>query len=433
MDDLKHLARGLMTLEERLVACNRCGLCQSVCPVYGETLLETDVSRGKLAMLENLGRLVVDDAEGVGERLSRCLLCGACQHACPSGVDTFTLFLDARAILFTYLGLSPVKRVLFRSLLPRPALLNALLAVGMPFRNLVLKADNNPQNTCTAPALVPLLGRRHLPVMPEKSLHASVGALNIPAGKSRVKVAFFAGCMGDKVYTAMSEACLRVFDHHEVGVFMPAEQVCCGLPALTSGDLPGFEKMVARNVDILKSGTYDYIVSPCPSCTMAIRNLWADRCRRMTAAYRDAINELAMKAIDINALLVDVLKVRPKSTRGPKGNKIPLTYHDPCHLRLSLGVVDQPRALLRMNSAYDLRELKEADRCCGCGGTFTLAQPDLSARIGKRKARHIAEVGAHVVATSCPACMMQIADSLAREGSAVTVKHSIEIYAESLG
>lgn len=431
MEDLKHLARALMTLEERLVACNRCGLCQSVCPVYGETLLETDVSRGKLSMLENLGRMVIDDPEGVSERLSRCLLCGACQHACPSGVDTFALFLDARAILYTYLGLSPIKRALFRTLLPRPALLNSLMALGMPFRDLVLKADNNPQNTCTAPALVPFLGKRHLPSVPAKPLHATVGALNLPAGKSRVKVAFFAGCMGDKVYTAMSEACLKVFDHHEVGVFMPDEQVCCGLPALASGDLQGFEKMVARNVDILKSGTYDYIVSPCPSCTMAIKNLWAERCRRMSAAYRDAINELAMKAIDINALLVDVLKVRPKPQRSGKG-KIPLTYHDPCHLRLSLGVAEQPRALLRMNQSYDLRELKEADRCCGCGGTFTLTQPELSARIGKRKADHIAETGAQVVATSCPACMMQIADSLARQGSPAAVKHSIEIYAESL-
>lgn len=432
MDDLKRLARSLMTLEERLAACNRCGLCQSVCPVYAETLLETDVSRGKLVLLHDLAHSLLDDPEGVADRLSRCALCGACEHACPSGVDTFELFLDARAIVYNYLGLSPLKKALFRTLLPRPGLLNTLMRVGQPFRDLVLKADNNPQQTCTAPALVPFIGKRHLPDIPAKPLSATVGALNVPAGKSRIKVAFYPGCMGDKVYTAMSQACLRVFDHHEVGVFLPAEQVCCGLPALASGDTAGFEKMVARNVDILKAGTFDYIVSPCPSCTTSFKSLWADRSKRMSAGYRDAINEFAMKAIDINSLLVDVLKVRPGHRRVSPKDKVPLTYHEPCHLRLSLGVSTQPRTLLRMNPNYSLVEHREADHCCGCGGTFTLTHPDLSARIGQRKSSHIAESGAEVVATACPACVMQISDAMARQKQRIIVKHAIEIYADSL-
>lgn len=431
MDDLNRLARALMTLEERLAACNRCGLCQSVCPVYAETLLETDVSRGKLVLLQDLAGSLLDDPEGVADRLSRCALCGACEHACPSGVDTFELFLDARAIVYNYLGLPAAKKALFRSLLPRPGILNTLLSAGMAFGDMVFKADNNAQNTCTAPVLNPFIGQRHIPTLPKKPLSAKVGSLNIPAGKSRIKVAFFPGCMGDKVYTSMAEACLQVFDHHEVGVYMPAEQVCCGLPALTSGDTVGFERTVARNVDILKAGTFDYIVSPCPSCTMAFRDLWADRSKRMTAGYRDAINEIAMKAIDINSLLVDVLKVRPTQRRA-SGPKTPLVYHEPCHLRLSLNISQQPRTLLRMNPNYSFAELKEADHCCGCGGTFTLTHPELSARIGERKANHIAASGAKTVATACPACVMQISDALARQEQDVTVKHVIEIYAESL-
>lgn len=432
MDDLNRLSRALMTLEERLAACNRCGLCQSVCPVYAETLLETDVSRGKLVLLQDLAHNLLDDPEGVAERLSRCALCGACESACPSGVDTFELFLDARAIVYNYLGLSPIKKMLFRTLLPRPALLNILLSAGQTFRELVLTADNNPQQTCTAPALAPFIGKRHLPAIPARPLSAAVGALNIAAGKSRIKVAFFPGCMGDKVYTAMSQACLRVFDHHEVGVFLPAEQVCCGLPALAAGDTVGFEKMVARNVDILKAGTFDYIVSPCPSCTTAFKNLWADRSKRMSAGYRDAINGFAMKAIDINSLLVDILKVRPSSRGRTAKGKVPLTYHEPCHLRLSLGISAQPRALLRMNPNYNLVEHREADHCCGCGGTFTLAHPELSTQIGLRKASHIAESGAEVVATACPACVMQISDAMARQKQKTIVKHVIEIYSESI-
>ena len=39
---------------------------------------------------------------------------------------------------------------------------------------------------------------------------------------------------------------------------------------------------------------------------------------------------------------------------------VPVTYHDPCHLKKSLGVAAQPRALLRANPQYDLQEMAEA-------------------------------------------------------------------------
>ena len=45
---------------------------------------------------------------------------------------------------------------------------------------------------------------------------------------------------------------------------------------------------------------------------------------------------------------------------------------------------------------------------------------------------NIVASGAEVVATGCPACMMQLSDMLAHNGDSVTVKHTIEIYADSL-
>lgn len=62
----------------------------------------------------------------------------------------------------------------------------------------------------------------------------------------------------------------------------------------------------------------------------------------------------------------------------------------------------------------------------------TLTQPELSARIGQRKRDNIVASGAEVVAMGCPACMMQISDMLARNHDPIKVKHTIEIYADSL-
>ena len=47
MASVTELATMLQELDDNLVSCMRCGLCQSVCPVYGATLKEADVARGK--------------------------------------------------------------------------------------------------------------------------------------------------------------------------------------------------------------------------------------------------------------------------------------------------------------------------------------------------------------------------------------------------
>ena len=154
---------------------------------------------------------------------------------------------------------------------------------------------------------------------------------------------------------------------------------------------------------------YDYIVTPCSSCTVAIREFWAQFSDNLPPRYRDAINALAPKAIDINALLVDVLHVSPK-TQAKGQTKV--TYHESCHLQKSLGVSKQPRDLIRMNPGYNLVEMAEANRCCGCGGSFTLTHYDISQQIGQKKRDSIVPQGPTSSPRGCPACMMQLSDML---------------------
>jgi glycolate oxidase iron-sulfur subunit len=117
---------------------------------------------------------------------------------------------------------------------------------------------------------------------------------------------------------------------------------------------------------------------------------------------------------------------------GLSGPPVPVTNHDPCHLKKSLGVAAQPRALLQADPGLHLQEMAEADWCCGCGGSFNLQNYEISAAIGKRKCANIRQSGAGVVATGCPACMLQITDLLSQTGGQVQVKHVVELYAEAL-
>jgi glycolate oxidase iron-sulfur subunit len=429
MADLTKLAKLLQELDDQMVGCMKCGMCQAVCPVFAETMKEADVTRGKIALLENLAKEMIHDAAGVQEKLNKCLLCGSCGANCPSGVKVMDIFLRARVIVNTYMGLSPVKKAILRGMLTKPALFNALLDLGSKFQGIfTTKVDELLGSSCSK-VLSPVIGDRHFVGLAKESLHSKVKALDTPAGKSGKRVAFFPGCLGDKMFVSVAEACLKVFEHHGVGVYMPEGQACCGIPAISSGDRVAYDKLVRINLDLFAKGSFDYLVTPCATCTATIKEIWPKLMEDYPAAMRDQIRTLHDKVMDVNQFVVDVLGVAPEA---PAKGGVKVTFHDSCHMKKSLGVTAQPRALINMNPKYELVEMAESDRCCGSGGSFNLSHYDLSRQIGERKRDNILATGAQVVSTGCPACMLQMTDMLSQHGAKVAVKHSIELYADSL-
>jgi glycolate oxidase iron-sulfur subunit len=234
MSDIHELIHLLEELDDQLVGCMRCGMCQAACPVFAETGREADVARGKLALLDGLAHEMIKDPEGVKNRLELCLLCGSCQAACPSGVSILDIFLKARAILTGYMGLSPVKKLIFHQFISRPKLFDALISMGSKVQGVFAKPVSDVLGTSCARFQSPL-GDRHFPHLAAKPLHKLQKELDEPPGSSGLKVAFFPGCMADKIYPQTALATLKVLRHHGVGVFMPEGQACCGIPALSSG------------------------------------------------------------------------------------------------------------------------------------------------------------------------------------------------------
>ena len=244
-------------------------------------------------------------------------------------------------------------------------------------------------------------------------------------------MAFFVGCLIDKIFPQVGQSVLTVLEHHGVGVLLPAEQGCCGIPALSAGDTTTFIKLVRHNLKLFPPGSFDYLVTACATCTATIKKIWPLLAGDAPAAQQAEIAALAAKTLDISQFLVDNLAITAVGS-GISAAPVPVTYHDPCHLKKSLGVAAQPRALLQAHPGLRLREMAESDWCCGCGGSFNLQNYEISARIGKRKCANILQSGAGVVATGCPACMLQITDLLSQSGARVQVKHVLELYAEAL-
>lgn len=430
MSDLNSLAKALMEIDDLLASCMKCGFCQAFCPVFDQTRKEGDVTRGKIALTENLARLVIQDPDQVYEKLSHCLLCGSCAYNCPSGVKTMDIFIAAREAFANYNGLNAIEKAIFRTLLPNPRILDTLMRVGSPFQKLIVKKEEDKvQDTARAPLMKAFIGaERRIPVVADKSFHATHGKINMPVGKSGLKVVYYPGCMGDLVYTKVSDACMKIFDYHGVGVFMADNFACCGMPAMSHGERNGILKMLRHNLDILQDVKFDYIITPCASCTEMIKEYWPRYAEDLEPQYRRLAKDIAEKSMEINQFVVDVLKIQASKHRGGT----PVTYHESCHLRMGLGISAQPRVLINVNQNMNLVEMNEADHCCGCGGSFTLDEPELSREIGQRKRDNIVNSGAAIVATGCPACMMQLNDMLSRNHDKIVVKHTAEIYADTL-
>jgi glycolate oxidase iron-sulfur subunit len=426
MADLRQLRRLMRQLEDQMVVCMRCGMCQAVCPVFAQTGREADVARGKLVLLDGLLQEMLNDPEAVRQRLQRCLLCGSCAANCPSGVNVFDIFLKARAILAGYLGLPPLKKAVFRRLLAHPKTMDRVVEFGAVFQKLFTRPVNEVVGTSCARFASPLLADRHFRTLATVPLHRLHVSLNTPAGASGLKVGFFVGCLIDKIFPNVAEAALRVLDHHGVGVFLPENQGCCGIPAISSGDTRTFNELVRYHLDRFELEGFDVLVTCCATCTATIKKIWPSLCSEDLTARAAT---LAAKTMDISQFLVQRLDVAAAPPRAENGRIV--TFHDSCHLKKSLGVSDEPRDLIRANPDYILREMPAADDCCGMGGSFNLEHYGLSTRIGRLKRDNIASTDCSVVATGCPACMLQISDMLSQAGDRIAVKHPVEIYAES--
>lgn len=433
---MKRLAQLMGDLEEQLVVCMRCGMCQAVCPLFAVTGRESDVARGKLALLDGLLNKMFEDPNGVYERLNKCLLCGSCATNCPSGVKVLDIFIKARIILTGFMGLSAAKKMIFRGMLSHPEIFDRLMEWGSRFQGLFTRPASDILGTSCSRITSPILKDRHFVPLAPVPFHRMTPSMNAPAGSSGIRVAFFTGCLIDKIYPNVAKAALDVFSFHGVGVFIPEGQGCCGIPAISSGDAESFERLLAYNIDKYSSADFDYLVTACATCASTIKKIWP---LMVNAGKRDDLKsnvaKISGKTLDINQFLVSKIGVKhpddEKSQENRETDTI-ITYHDPCHLKKSLGVSAEPRMLIRSNSAYTFREMPESDWCCGMGGSFNLKYYEISSDIGKRKRDNIKATGAGAVATGCPACMIQISDALSKANEKILVKHPIEIYAESL-
>jgi L-lactate dehydrogenase complex protein LldE len=94
-----------------------------------------------------------------------------------------------------------------------------------------------------------------------------------------------------------------------------------------------------------------------------------------------------------------------------------------------MGVRDQPRALLATVEGLELEEMRDANVCCGFGGSFCVKFPRISERMVSEKIRNATDSGAGTLLGGDLGCLLNMAGRLKRSGSKVSVYHTAEVLA----
>ena len=204
----------------------------------------------------------------------------------------------------------------------------------------------------------------------------------------------------------------------------PKAKGAADLPAFGSGDEETPRSLARRNIEAFSGESLDRIVAPCASCA-AMLKLDYSQLFPESDPFRAQALAFSEKVSDASQFLN---KIIPRKTDDRPGTKpLRVTYHDPCHLRRKLGIFKEPRELLKNSPGLEYVEMKDANRCCGQGGSFNILNYDLSLKILDRKSRAVEESGADVVATTCSGCMLQLMDGLHQAGSKKEVRHLVEM------
>jgi Fe-S oxidoreductase len=169
---------------------------------------------------------------------------------------------------------------------------------------------------------------------------------------------------------------------------------------------------------------YETVITGCASCHLMLK----DYVRLFSGAPEQRVAEDLAKRVVHIAEFVARAQDQPAAVAADSKTRR-VTYHSSCHLRAA-GVTKEPRSILSNLPGLDYVEMPDADRCAGGAGTYLVKNYDTSQKIFERKRRAVAETGADVVATSCPACMIQLRNGLSGNDK-VTVKHLAQLLEES--
>ena len=355
--------------------CSKCGLCQSVCPIYKLTGNYCAVSRGKFVMLEGVLKGDLKLNQNINKYLDLCLKCNKCSDFCPSAIDVCKIFEIAK---YEYVKNTFWGKFVF--CLESKFVFGNFLKIGKFLKKFMLL---NPR------------------------FNVKDGVAKRRVRGTGLKLLYFKGCVNN-IFPQADRFLHRLFDNSNVEI-IEKDFDCCGLPFLSSGNLDRFEEAKKHNL-VLMDCDFDYILTDCASCESTLKkyfqstgndvglesptydlSLRADNKILCSGAQNDDV-----KFINLGELIAQQdIKFKFKKP-------IKVTFHKPCHLEND----DLWQKILTNCENVEYVKMQDYDECCGFSGEFTIKNFKIATQLMKQKAQNAVATGADYVVTTCPACVI---------------------------
>ncbi len=375
-------------------ACTQCGECLKHCPVqdvtgnpsvsppekirmFREFIRSTDGLKSRLFGLADVDQKLLEDFT---RAVYECTTCGACGQNCPVGIFTQRLWPMLRKEMVKR-GLGPIG---VQANMPK-----AIMESGNPYEK--------PSS------------ERYRPWFPE---HVKIA--------ERSEIAYYAGCTGAYEAQPMVRGDVLVLDAIGAPFTMlpPEEEVCCGFPLFITGQHDQLADLVTRLVKGYEARGVKLLVCSCPCCVNIMTRDWA-------LFYG---KPLPFKIRHITQYVCDA--IRDGRLRMKKELHESVIYHDPCYLTRGVGVIEEPRNVLRSIPGLTLLEFERHglnSRCCGSGGAARKVYHENAIAMGRLTIDEAVAKKADRLILSCPACYAKVNESMKGHKNQIRITDIMEL------
>lgn len=357
--------------------CYQCGKCDTVCPW-------NRVRKFPVRKLINQAKFGVVPFES--EDLWLCTTCGNCVQRCPRGVEIIDVMRAMRRVLVPD-GVVPTSIPNLRGFM------TSLASVGNPW-------GQEPQDRA--------------------NWAKDLGVKEFSEG---TEVLYFSCCYTsyDPRLKKVAQATADLLTKAGVDFgILGAKEMCCGESVRKAGNETLFKRLARENIKtFIENGVKKILVSS-PHCYQAFKNEYAEF----------KVNFEVVHTSQYFPQLINEGRLKPT-----KEYKKQVTYHDPCYLGRHNKIYDEPREALKSIPGLELNEMSESRQnslCCGMGGSRIWMETAKEERFSNLRLEQAREVGAEVLATSCPYCITQFEDSrlTQKDSESTQIKDITEILQE---
>jgi glycolate oxidase iron-sulfur subunit len=404
--------------------CVHCGFCLPTCPTYVLWGEEMDSPRGRIYLMnKGLTEEPMDDT--MVRHWDLCLGCMACVTACPSGVQYDKLIEATRAQIerrYERRSDDKVFREMIFQIFPYP---ERLRAVAAPMRLYKRFRIGDRLHAMGVMRRMPARLRAMEALMPDLPKEETTPEITGSVGGRRSRVGFLTGCVQRVFFSQVNAATVRVLAAEGCEVVAPKGQGCCGALSTHAGREEESLNFARKTIDTFEEENLDAMVVNAAGCGSTMKEY--GHLLRDDPEYARRAEAFSEKVKDVSEFLAELEPVAERHTLP-----IPIAYHDACHLGHAQGVRKQPRHVLKGIPGIEIKEIKEAEICCGSAGIYNMVEPEPAAELGERKAKNVLATGARMLVSSNPGCILQIQASLKKMGHDMPARHPMEVLDASI-